>query len=43
MSEILLEDDDEDKYPGLLHIGEQGCSYETGEYRSKGIYVDLDS
>ena len=41
-------DDEEEEYPGLLNIGEQGCSYETmlvitGEYRGKVIYIDLDS
>ncbi|WP_314588304.1 SMI1/KNR4 family protein [Paenibacillus terrigena] len=41
-------DDEEEKYPGLLNIGEQGCSYETmlmitGDYRGKVIYIDLDS
>ncbi|NEW09393.1 SMI1/KNR4 family protein [Paenibacillus sp. SYP-B3998] len=42
------EDDEDEKYPGLLNIGEQGCTYETmlmitGDYRGKVIYVDLDS
>lgn len=42
------DDDDDDEYPGLLNIGEQGCTYETmlvitGEYRGKVIYIDLDS
>ncbi|WP_152396601.1 SMI1/KNR4 family protein [Paenibacillus guangzhouensis] len=41
-------DDEEEEYPGLLNIGEQGCSYETmlvitGEYRGKVIYINLDS
>lgn len=44
----LDDDDEEDEYPGLLNIGEQGCTYETmlmitGEYRGKVIYIDLDS
>ncbi|WP_442603092.1 SMI1/KNR4 family protein [Paenibacillus sp. KN14-4R] len=43
-----FEDDEDEKYPGLLNIGEQGCSYETmlmitGDYRGKVIYADLDS
>jgi len=41
-------DDEDEEYPGLLNIGEQGCSYETmlmitGDYRGKVIYIDLDS
>lgn len=43
-----VSEDEDCHYPGLLNIGEQGCSYETmlivtGEHRGKMMYIDLDS